>query len=120
VNVYLFQAPVQVDESEDTILAVSRRERSLGSWGIALPCPSSTIISTDIEQLRRQKLISNPVNVTSRHQGLGEDVPVIGHQPSMSGLPPPRLTMQRLGHERLDHGPFGIGQTDFVMQSLRL
>jgi hypothetical protein len=74
VNAYLFQAPVQAGEPEDTILAVSRRERSLGSWGIALPCPSST----DIEQLRRRDLISKPANVTSRHQGLGEDLPVVG------------------------------------------
>ena len=37
VNAYLFQAPVQAGEPEDPILAVSRRERSLGSWGIALP-----------------------------------------------------------------------------------
>ena len=78
VNAYLFQAPAQVDEPEDTILAVSRRERSLGSWGTALPCPSSTIISTDIEQLRQRNLISTPVNVTSRHQRLGEDLPVVG------------------------------------------
>jgi hypothetical protein len=78
VNAYLFQAPVQAGEPEDTILAVSRREHSLGSWGIALPCPSSTIISTDIERLRRWNLISKPANVTSRHQGLGEDLPVVG------------------------------------------
>jgi hypothetical protein len=32
VNAYLFQAPVQAGEPEDTILAVSRRGRSLGSW----------------------------------------------------------------------------------------
>ena len=78
VNAYLFQAPVQAGEPEDPILAVSRRERSLGSWGIALPCPSSTIISTDNEQLRQRNLISTPANVTSRHQGLGEDLPVVG------------------------------------------